>query len=304
MNRFFSFYLCFVSLGLAGQDRLDLFTVSGNYGLPTTYDSIYKGKGTESGLLISAVAPVKLSEKSIWYTGLNYLFWNVDNDETMPDMVMNPINIHGFLLRTGLIHQLNNGHNLQVLLFPRLMSDFQNISIDHFQLGAIATYGKRYHKDLKLGFGALFNQEFFGPNLVPLIDINWNISPRWTLAGLFPIYAKAKYQVNSRLDIGWSHFGLVTTYRLGATEFQGDYIDRRSIDETLYARYQLFGNLFLEGRVGYSFGRSYTQYAADEKVDLTLPLISIGDNREARTSSIQSGMIASLRLVYAIPIDN
>jgi len=304
MKRLFTFLTCFFSVMLHSQERLDLLTISGNFGVPAAYDSIYKGKATESGFTAAAVAPVRLTEQSIWYTGLNYLFWSVDSDETLPDQVMNPIQIHGVLMRTGLIHNTENGHTLQVLLFPRLMSDFQDVTIDHFQLGAIATYGKRYHKGLKLAFGILFNQEFFGPNLVPLVDINWKLSPRWTLSGLFPIYAKATYKAHKRLDIGWSHFGLVTTYRLGAAEFQGDYIDRRSIDETLYARYQLFGNFFLEGRIGYSFGRSYTQFAADQKVDLTLPLISIGDGRTARTSSIESGMIASLRLVYSIPISN
>jgi hypothetical protein len=121
--------------------------------------------------------------------------------------------------------------------------------------------------------------------------------------GLFPVYGKLKYQVNESLDLGWSHFGLLTTYRLGGEAFQGDYIDRRSIDETFYARYQLFGDLFLEARVGYSFGRSYTQYAADQKVDFTLPLIGIGDDREPKSASIQSGFIANLRLVYAIQLD-
>lgn len=302
MRRYILLLTCLGCLFSFSQERLDLFTLTGNYGFPAAYDSIYSGKGTETGIMTSAVVPVKLSEKSIWYNGLNYFFWGVDNDEMMPQDLMNPIRVHGFVLRTGLIQQLEKQRYFQVLFAPRFMTDFKNINSKHFQLGGIGLYGKRYSDRLKLGFGILFNQEFYGPNLVPLVDIDWKVSTKWTIVGLFPVYLKAKYQVNPRLDLGWSHFGLVTTYRLGDPRYQGDYIDRRSIDETFYTRFQLYRDLFLEGRIGYSFGRSYTQYAADQKLDLTLPLISIGDNRVAKNASIKSGFIASLRLVYSIKL--
>lgn len=291
-----------LSFIMLGQDQIDLFTLSGSYGFPAPYDSIYSGKGTESGISAALVAPVRLSKRSIWYSGINYFFWGVDNDEVQPDTIMNPIRVHGFILRTGLIHQFNNGSALQVLIAPRFMTDFTNVNSTHLQWGGIVTYDKEYNEAFKLGFGALFNQEFFGPNLVPLVNLDWKLNDTWRLNGLFPIAGKLSYRRNTRLEIGWSHFGLVTTYRLGDPVYQGDYIDRRSIDETLYARYQLFGDVFLEGRLGYSFGRRYQQYDTDEKVDFTLPLISIGDKREAKTASIESGCIANLRIVYSIAL--
>ncbi len=294
-----------LALGIAsGQERLDIFTLAGSYGFPTAYDSIYEGDGTETGMMASVVAPAVLSEKSIWYSSLNYFYWGVDNDEEMADDIMNPIRVHGFILRTGLVQEFEQDRTLQVIFAPRFMTDFNNVNSDHFQLGGIVTYGKRYSEKLKMGFGALYNQEFFGPNLVPLIDLDWKINEKWSVAGLFPVYGKVKYKFNERLDGGWSHFGLVTTYRLGDPNYEGDYIDRRSIDETLYARYRVFGDFFLEGRFGYSLGRSYKQYEADQKVDFTLPLISIGDDRVAKTASIHDGWIASLRLVYSISLEN
>mgnify|MGYP003933264357 CR=1 FL=1 len=296
--------LIFIINAAFGQDRLDLFTLSGNYGFPTAYDSIYEGKGTETGFMASMVAPAVLSEKSVWYSSLNYFYWGVNNDEEMPQDIMNPIRVHGFILRTGLIRELDNGRSFQLIFAPRFMTDFKNVSSDHIQLGGIVTYGKRYSEKLKLGFGALYNHEFFGPNLVPLIDLDWKLNDKWTISGLFPVYGKVKYRFSDRLDGGWSHFGLVTTYRLGDSNYEGDYIDRRSIDETLYARYRLFGDFFLEGRMGYALGRSYTQYDADQKVDFTLPLISIGDDRVAKGASIHDGFIASLRVVYSISLED
>lgn len=285
-----------------GQDRLDLFTLSGRYGFPATYDSIYKGNGTETGVMSSLVAPARLSQKSIWYSSLNYFYWSVNNSEDMPDDVMNPIQIHGFILRTGLIQKFEKDRSLQVLIAPRLMTDFRNLDVDHLQMGGLVVYEKKYHEKLRMGFGALYNQEFFGPNLVPLVNLDWKINNKWSIVGLLPIYAKIKYKFTERLDGGLSHFGLVTTYRLGDPDYEGDYIERKSIDEALYARYQLFGDFFLEGRFGYALGRSYKQYEADQKVDLSIPLVTFGDNRIAKTASIHDGLIASLRLVYSISI--
>jgi hypothetical protein len=286
-----------------GQERLDLVTLSGQFGFPSSYDSIYEGKATETGFMASFVAPARLSDKSIWVSSLNYFYWGVDNDEELSEDVMSPMRLHGFILRTGLVRTFENERSLQLIVAPRLMTDFKGVDTDHLQFGAIATYGKEYSERLRLGFGLMYNQEFFGPNLVPLVDLDWQLSERWSLTGLFPIYGKLKYKFNDRLDGGWSHFGLVTSYRLGDPEYEGDYVDRRSIDETLYARYRLFGDFFLEGRIGYALGRSYKQYSSDQKVDLTLPLISIGDDRIAKNASIHDGFIASLRLVYSVSVE-
>jgi len=139
--------------------------------------------------------------------------------------------------------------------------------------------------------------------MVPLVNLDWKINNKWSIVGLLPVYGKVKYQVNERLDAGYSHFGLITTYKLGDPAYEGDYLERSSIDETLYARYRLFGDIFLEGRFGYALGRHYKQYAADQKVDFSLPLIGFGDDRVARNVSVESGLIASLSIVYSIDLD-
>ena len=148
----------------------------------------------------------------------------------------------------------------------------------------------------------MFNQEFFGPYLVPLVNLDWKISDKWSVVGLFPIYGKVKYQVNERISAGLSHFGLITTYRLGAEAYAGDYMERTSIDETLFARYKLGNNFYAEARLGYALGRSYAQYEADQKVDFSIPLIGFGDDRVQKSVSFHDGFIGDLRLIYSVPI--
>jgi hypothetical protein len=293
--------LCF-SMALSAQETIDLLTFSGRYGFPSSYDSIYDGKAKEVGFMAGLVAPAKISEKSIWYTSVNYFYFHVSDNEEMPKDIVNPINVHGIILRTGLVQKFSEGRALQIFFSPRLMSDFHNIDGTHFQYGGMVLYEKLFSDKLKMGFGAMYNQEFFGPYLVPLINLNWHINDSWSITGLIPVYAKIKYKISDRLNVGLSHFGLTTTYRLGEVDYEGDYLERKSIDETLFARYRLAGNIYIEGRLGYAIGRSYAQYEADQKVDFSLPLISIGDDRVQKNVSFHDGLIASLRFVYSIPI--
>lgn len=284
------------------QKSIDLFTISGHYGLPSNFEETYSGKATETGMMANLVVPIVFNKKQIWYNSVNYMQWNVSNNVQMPSDIANPIHIHGIILRTGLIQKLSNKNSLQILFAPRLMTDFHNVDSNHLQLGGTFIYEKIYHEHLKIGYGVLYNQETFGPNVVPLVNLDWQITERWSMTGLLPIYSKIKYKVNEKLNLGMHHFGLVTSYRLGEEAYKNDYIERRSIDLGLFARYKLIGNVHAESRFGYSFGRSYAQYDEGQKIDLALPLATIGDDRIQKNINFSDGAYLHFRLVYALPL--
>ena len=289
-------------ISLFGQGTIDILTISGRYASPEPYDSVYTGKAQESGFMVNLVAPIELSKKTIWYNSLNYFYWNVTNDEEMPTDIANPIGIHGFILRTGLYQKFSKGRGIQLFFVPRLMSDLNNINGQHYQFGGIVMYEKKFHDRLTMKFGGMLNQELFGPYLVPLVDLKWKISERWSITGLLPVYSKINYKVSDQFTAGINHFGLITTYKLGDPAYQGDYIERSSIDVGFFGRYRLAGNIYVEGRFGRTLDRSYAQYAADQKVDFSIPLVGFGDDRVQKNVSFQDGIYANIRLVYNLPI--
>lgn len=291
---------------VTAQETLDILTVSGHFSNPQSFEaeSPYTGKTTERGAMVNMVIPFVLNENQIWYNSVNYMQWNVNNNINMTDNIANPIKLHGLILRVGLIQKLSNGNSIQALFIPRLMSDFRNIDSQHFQFGGTFIYEKVYHEKLKIGYGILYNQEAFGPSVVPLINLEWKMSERWSISGLLPVYSKVKYKVNEKLNVGIHHFGSVTSFRLGEEAYQNDYIDRSSVDLGLFARYNIMGGIHIEGRYGYSFGRSYAQYNQNDKIDLALPLTTIGDDRTQlnESSNFNNGAYVHLRLIYAIKL--
>jgi len=301
-------YLCLIILGLcstcylSAQSSLDILTLSGRYGFPQEYETTYTEKATETGILANVQFGVSFDESTIWYSQLTYTNFRVNNDLTMPDDIMNPISLHGFILQTGLYQKFSNGRGIQLLLAPRFMTDFNNVDRRHFQIGGVALYEKRFSDKLLMRFGAMLHDELGGPYMVPIVYTDWQISSKWSLNGTWPISGKIKYQVNDNFSTGISHFGLITSYRLGHPDYQGDYMERTSIDLCLFGRIRVVGNFHLEGRLGYALGRYYKQYEADQKADFRITILKFGDNRDAKNVNFNPGPIALLRFVYNLPL--
>ncbi len=295
--------LLFLVQEALAQSSLDLVTLSGRYGFPQQAGEPIAGSHSEYGGLFNLKIPLVLSDKTIWYNNITYVYSVVQSDASLGTEISNPINVSGIILQTGLVQTLNDKQKIQLLFAPRFMSDFENTTKENWQFGGIALFENRYSENLMLRFGALYNSEEFGPSLTPLVHIEWELSSKWSISEMLPIYAKVNYRVNENLTAGFSHFALITSYRLGNLAYENDYIERTSIDLTLFARQKLIKNIFIEGRFGYAVGRKYAQYAQDQKVDFRLMIINFGDNRIVKNEMMKGGPIANLRLVYNLPLE-
>jgi len=300
-----TFFLLFFNIVilLNAQESIDLLTISGRYGIPQDLEQDFPGKATETGLLINLKVPVVFSESTIWYSEITYTRFNVNYGQPMPEEMASPIAVNGFILQTGLVQKIDETRKIHLLVAPRFMSDFYNAGSDNWQFGGVGLFEKRFHDRLIMRFGVLYNQEFFGPFVVPLVYLDWKFGNKWSISGLLPIYGKLNYHANERLTVGLSEFGLITSYRLGKPGYQGDYIERKSIDMALFGRYRLFGNFHLEGRAGFALSREYGQYEADQKVDFRISLFSFGDDRVGKNVLFNDGPIFNLRFVYNLPLD-
>ncbi|MBN2485093.1 MAG: hypothetical protein JXB34_03870 [Bacteroidales bacterium] len=285
---------------LAAQNTLDIITLSGRNAFATGFDSVLPGKAKETGSFVAITVPVPLTKKTIIYNSLNYFYFHVDN--IINSNNSDPLSLHGFILRTGIVQRLGNGQSIQMLVSPRLMTDMKGGGIKNMQFGGLAVYEKNFNEKLTMGFGSIVNNEFFGPYLVPVINLNWNITNRFSISGMLPVYAKIKYKFSEKFNAGISHFGLTTSFRLNDDNFSGDYIERQSIDLAVFANYQLAKNIYIEGRFGQSMNRCYKQYSSDDKVSFAMPLATFGDKRTVKNIQFKDGAFAELRFVYSIPL--
>lgn len=295
---------CLLSVFVQAQSSIDLLTLGGSYGFPASYNKPLNGKATELSSLINLKAPIVINDRTIWYNDFTYTGHLIrHNMKPEPEGMLTTLDLHAFILQTGINQKISERDRIQILLVPRYTTDFEGSRSENWQLGAIGLYEHRMSSRLLMRFGMMYNGELFGPLLVPLVYMDWQLNNRWSITGLMPISLKVNYKVSDWLTAGYSHFGFITTYAINQAGFETDYIERNSIDETLFLRWKLMGNLHLETRFGYSLSRVYGQYRQNQKMDLRLSLASFGDYRLQRNIDFDSGPILSARLVYNLPLE-
>jgi hypothetical protein len=295
------------TLTATSQETIDILSLTGRYGLPGDYkDAAYGGQATEWGSINTFQAGFNLARNTMFIINLNHFYFNLQGEPepAFPAEVANPVIVNGIILRTGIRQYFSDGRQLQVLVMPRLMSDFRNLDGNSFMLGAAAIYKKTYRDELSVGFGAVYNTELFGPYLVPVLDLYWQFAEKWRIWGMIPITARVEYDVSEDMMVGFNHFGLITTYALGDEAYQGDYLERQSIDLSLFVRHRLFGGLHVEAMAGRALGRKYRQFEGDQKVDFGIPLITFGDERVLKNeyAAFDDGFIFTLKLIYNMAI--
>ncbi len=291
------------SVSIFAQNRFDIFSMSGNYNFMQT-TAINNSENYETAFMSNLSIPIVLKDSSIWYTSIDYQYFAMNNEYLSTDI--HPIenfNVHGIILRTGYIHKFNSKQSLQILFAPRYMSDFNASFSKSLQLGGILMYEKVKSENYTWRVGVLYNQEFFGTYIVPVFYLDWNVTSKLKIKGLLPVYAKIYMQPSENFSAGLHFIGLTTSYRINETDFEDFYIDRRSIDVSLFSNIHLWDNIFFEGRVGYSLSRDYGLFAENDKINLGIPLVNIGDDRIRANNEFKSSPFIHVKLIYSLPID-
>ncbi|HAF30180.1 MAG TPA: hypothetical protein DCG75_14155 [Bacteroidales bacterium] len=299
--------LLFISIitTLFAQKRFDVFYAAGNYNFMQTTD-INDDSNYEKAFMANLSLPIVLKDSSIWYTSVDYQYFSMNNEFAIrygdPIPPISKFNLHGIILRTGYIHKFNSKQSLQILFAPRLMTDFVASFSNSLQLGGILMYEKVKNENYTWRVGVLYNQECFGTYIVPVFYLDWNITEKLKITGLLPVYGKLYMQPSENVQYGLHFIGLTTSYRINEPGFENYYIDRRSIDVSAFTNMHVWDNIFLEARAGYSLSRDYGLFAEDDKIDLGLPLVNIGDDRTRANEEFAGSPFVHLRLIYSIPV--
>lgn len=299
-----SFVLIILVINLSAQKRFDLFYLGGNYNFNSPTEVIKNNY--EASIQSNLSVPLFFKDSSIWFTSVDYQYFSTPSE----NFILTPkfpgelshFNLHGIILRTGYVRKLSQNQALHFLLAPRLMGDFSSSLRESLQLGGIVMYEKVRDEDFTWRAGLMFNNEFFGPYVLPVVYLDWKIAGKIKITGLLPVYGKLYSQVSENLSAGLHFIGLTTSYRVNAYDSDDYYVDRRSVDVSLFANRYLFANISCELRAGFSLLKDYGLYRSDDKITLGIPLVNIGDNRIRNNGEYAGSPFVHLRAVYGIPM--
>jgi len=286
---------------LFAQQNFELASLAGQFSPNNSYET-----GSGKAHIIDGIAnlklPVKLAKDRIWFNQVTYLHSEVQQLEKSGNGSDESLKLQGVLLKTGLIQPLKNDRALLLFFTPRLMYGSSSSSPD-FQTGVTALYQKRVNQNLLLRYGLLYNGDLFGTMLIPLFQINYHKpESRWTFSGLLPIKSKIDYRFTDQWHAGFQHLGLITSYPAQVSD-RAHYIERKSIDLSLYLNRRISNHLIFELRGGYSLGRSFSLYQQGDDLDLRIAAAEIGPERNQLNTNIEDGFFAGVKLSYNLTVE-
>lgn len=291
----FSYFLLLLKFVSAQQ----IFTIADVNYLSSTNNSYVQKDTTSNSQFFSAfvTAPIVINEKNTFLGGIRGNIWKV---AYTPELVW-PETYYSTGLTLGYNHKFNEKNSFLFILLPRLNSDYRYINSAALQLGIFTTYSKRSSEKFLWKVGVYFSTEFFGPFVVPLFGLNWDVTPKLNITGDLPIYAKINYKAGNRFSTGMGYIALVSSYRLTG-EFDEAYTSRYAIEPYAFAEVKFLKQLYFYAKVGYTMGRQYPIYAEDERLDWQLSFMKFGDNRTQLNPEIEENYFFQLGLSLKVEV--
>lgn len=204
--------------------------------------------------------------------------------------------VYGLSLLVGYRQRL--GQKLELTALPALNSDLREVRGGDVTWGGVvrAAYRHNPRRGYRLTVG--YRQQFYGPQYVLLLGLDWRLGPRWRLFGDLPTSFTASYALAPRSNVGFNLTGINTAYRLLSSD---QYLQYQQGHYGLFAETHLRSHWVLRATVAYAVTRRIEVYARDQQWPATLDYIGLGTPPTPISPGIEKNFAFKLGLGYRVP---
>jgi hypothetical protein len=184
------------------------------------------------------------------------------------------------------------------VFLPKIASNYKNISGNDFFFGGFGLLKYKKKENLIYRFGIYATSEAYGVYTTPILGWYY-LSPNknFEMDVSMPISADINYNLGFT-TVGFDFFGIGRSYNLKNENQPNFYVDQSSIEFSAYTQFNLLNeSILLRGKLGYATS-NYEVYAANEKIDLGVPLIAFGDERTLLNPDISGGIFLKFEAIY------
>ncbi|MCI1187168.1 outer membrane protein transport protein [Hymenobacter sp. DH14] len=206
--------------------------------------------------------------------------------------------VYGISPILGYRQRLSERLELTALALPALNSDLREVHAASITLGGVvrAAYRTSPRRAYRLTVG--YRQQFYGPQYVLLLGLDWRLGTRWRAFGDLPTSFTLSYAVAPRTNIGFNLIGINTAYRLQAAD---QYVQYQQGHYGLFADHYLNARWALRATAAYAVTRRIEVYARDQQWHATIDYIGLGKAPTPTSPGIEKGMAFRISLGYRVP---
>lgn len=242
--------------------------------------------------VIDATVPIVLSEKRALLTGLTF-----ENVQVRPYAGQNEVSVYTLNPKLGLSQTYSDTWSATYMALPKLSSDLKKIGGKDVQFGALALFKYTRSRSLQYKFGAFYNTDLFGPFLVPLAGLYYQHA-NWEVNLLIPTSADINYLLLNRLKMGVRFHGFIKSFHLNDPyQSMAQYLSKANNEAGLYLG-SAWGRIHYTVFFGHSIGRKYRTYAENDRLDLAISAIKLGDDRTQLNTDFNDGWLLKASVLY------
>ena len=196
--------------------------------------------------------PIKTKKNNYLIFGTGYDKLSLENSLNQPKIK----NLETLAIQLGSAIQLDNDWIMTTILTQKISSDFEDFSKKDYQIGAVGFLTKQLNEQTKYKLGLFYNQEFWGPQIFPILGFDFIISNKLHFFGLIPRMINLEYKISESGYLGIKFNMKRKSYRL-AEQYAEGYVQEFKIDAQAYLDYYLNNKVALFGAFGYALVRQY-----------------------------------------------
>jgi len=250
---------------------------------------------TASNIKIGATVPVFLvSDRS------RYLFIGGNLEAftfagTHPDFPVN--SVYSLSPTAGYSTMITTKFNVTALLMPTLNSDYQNIKASDIKLGAIVRGSWKVSDDLTWKAIVGYRGQFYGPQYVVLVGLDWKLNDRWQVFGDLPHNVTVSYALNNKANAGFNLFVQNSTYGLSNKD---RYFEYNTVNPGLFAEYYVAPEWAIRVTAAYTLIRNMEIYNKNDKAGGFIDFYEMGNRQDPINPEVSSGLSFRVGLSYRI----
>ncbi|UOQ99636.1 DUF6268 family outer membrane beta-barrel protein [Hymenobacter sp. 5317J-9] len=207
-------------------------------------------------------------------------------------------NVYGLSPVLGYRHRVSSKLELTALVLPALNSDLRDVRAGDLTWGGVLRAGYRTSPRRAYRLTVGYRQQFYGPQYVLLLGLDWRLGQRWRLFGDLPTTFNVSYAVTPRVNAGFNLNGINTAYRL---QEQNRYFQYLQGHYGLFAETYVSARWALRATAAYAVTRRLEVYAQEDQWPATLDYIGLGQAPTPLSPRVEKGLAFRLALSYRVP---
>jgi hypothetical protein len=206
-------------------------------------------------------------------------------------------NVYGFSPIIGYRRRISPQVELTALALPALNSDLHDVRSADITWGGVvrAAYRANPRRAYRLTMG--YRQQFYGPQYVLLLGLDWQLGQRWRVFGDLPTTFTISYAATPRVNVGFNLNGINTAYRL---QEQDRYFQYQQGHYGLFVERYLSSHWALRATAAYAVTRRLAVFEKDSQWPATIDYIGLGKEPTPLNPRVEKGLAFRLALSYRV----